>query len=90
MYDAEDLVVTQSVATSKDGTEVPYFLVSKKDTVLDGNTPTLLYGYGGFEISLGPKYIATSGVAWLEKGGAYVEACIRGGGEFGPSWHQVS
>lgn len=90
MYESEGLVVTQKVATSKDGTEVPYFLVSKKDTVLDGNTPTLLYGYGGFEISLGPKYIASSGAAWLEKGGAYVEACIRGGGEFGPSWHQAA
>uniref|UniRef100_A0A7S4QIB9 Prolyl endopeptidase n=1 Tax=Ditylum brightwellii TaxID=49249 RepID=A0A7S4QIB9_9STRA len=88
-YDAAGLTVKQCVATSKDGTEVPYFLVTKEDTVLDGNTPTLLYGYGGFEISLGPKYIATSGIAWLERGGAYVEANIRGGGEFGPSWHQV-
>jgi len=89
-YDAEGLTVTQGTAVSKDGTEVPYFLVSKKDTVLDGNTPTLLYGYGGFEISLGPKYIASSGIAWLERGGAYVEANIRGGGEFGPKWHQAA
>lgn len=89
MYDATDLVVTQKFATSKDGTKIPYFCVSKKDVVLDGNNPTLLYGYGGFEISLGPKYIATVGVSWLERGGVYVEANIRGGGEFGPTWHQA-
>lgn len=87
-YDAAGLDVRQCFATSKDGTRVPYFIVSKKDMVLDGSTPTLLYGYGGFEISLGPKYIATTGIAWLERGGAYVEANIRGGGEYGPSWHQ--
>ena len=68
MYNADGLVVTQKFATSKDGTEIPYFIVAKKDIVLDGNTPTLLYGYGGFEISLGPKYIATVGAAWLERG----------------------
>jgi len=89
-YDASDLETIQMVAISDDGTEVPYFIVKKKDTVLDGNTPTLLYGYGGFEISLGPKYIATVGLSWLERGGAYVEANIRGGGEFGPSWHQAA
>jgi prolyl oligopeptidase len=89
MYDATGLKVVQRFAVSEDGTEIPYFLVMKEDTVLDGNTPTLLYGYGGFEISLGPKYIATAGISWLERGGAYVEANIRGGGEFGPSWHQV-
>jgi len=89
-YDASDLTVEQKTGISEDGTKIPYFVVSKKDTVLDGNTPTLLYGYGGFEISMGPKYIASVGTAWLEKGGAYVEACIRGGGEFGPSWHQAA
>ena len=68
MYNADGLTVTQKFATSKDGTEIPYFIVAKKDIVLDGNTPTLLYGYGGFEISLGPKYIATVGAAWLERG----------------------
>jgi prolyl oligopeptidase len=78
-YDSSNLEVTQRTAISKDGTEIPYFLVCKKETVLDGKTPTLLYGYGGFEVSLGPKYIATSGLAWLERGGAYVEANIRGG-----------
>lgn len=89
MYDGSGLEVTQKFTKSKDGTEIPYFLVSKKGMTLDGNTPTLLYGYGGFEISLGPKYISTVGVAWLERGGVYVEANIRGGGEFGPSWHQA-
>jgi prolyl oligopeptidase len=90
MYDSSDLHVQQKFATSKDGTKIPYFLVSKKDIVLDGNTPTLLYGYGGFEISLGPKYIGTVGKAWLERGGVYVEANIRGGGEYGPKWHQAA
>jgi prolyl oligopeptidase len=88
-YDAAGLVIEQRSAISEDGTEVPYFIVMKKDIVLNGKNPTLLYGYGGFEISLGPHYIATSGLAWLERGGVYVEANIRGGGEFGPSWHQA-
>lgn len=87
-FDATDLTVMQKFATSKDGTEIPYFMVCKKDIKLDGTNPTLLYGYGGFEISLGPKYISTVGNAWLDRGGVYVEANIRGGGEFGPSWHQ--
>ncbi len=89
MYDSSNLIVTQKFATSKDGTSVPYFIVTSTETQVK-ETPTLLYGYGGFEISLGPKYIASVGAAWLERGGAYVEACIRGGGEYGPSWHQVS
>ena len=80
-YDSSGLVTEQRVAISKDGTEVPYFIVMKKDVELNGKNPTLLYGYGGFEVSLGPKYIATSGLAWLERGGVYVEANIRGGGE---------
>jgi prolyl oligopeptidase len=89
-YDASNLEVTQHFATSKDGTHVPYFVVKKRGIELNGKTPTLLYGYGGFEVSLGPNYIATVGIAWLERGGAYAEACIRGGGEFGPSWHQAA
>eukprot|EP00559_Dactyliosolen_fragilissimus_P006980 CAMPEP_0184856592 /NCGR_PEP_ID=MMETSP0580-20130426/1771_1 /TAXON_ID=1118495 /ORGANISM="Dactyliosolen fragilissimus" /LENGTH=767 /DNA_ID=CAMNT_0027351695 /DNA_START=185 /DNA_END=2488 /DNA_ORIENTATION=+ len=89
MYDATNLVVSQKFAISNDGTQIPYFIIHHKDISLDGNNPTLLYGYGGFEISLGPKYIATVGVAWLERGGVYVEANIRGGGEFGPAWHQA-
>lgn len=92
MYNSDGLAVEQRTATSKDGTQVPYFIVYPKDIVDNkkGNTPTLLYGYGGFEISLGPHYVATSGLAWLEKGGVYVEANIRGGGEFGPGWHQAA
>lgn len=90
MYDSEDLVVEQKFATSKDGTEIPYFMIRKKDIELNGKNPTLLYGYGGFEISLGPRYAATTGLAWLERGGVYVEANIRGGGEFGPAWHQAA
>ena len=82
--------VTQHFATSADGTKVPYFLVSRVDMPLDGTTPTLLYGYGGFEISLTPAYIASVGAGWLEAGGAYAQANIRGGGEYGPRWHQAA
>ena len=89
-FDSTDLEVVQRVAVSKDGTDVPYFLVYKKGTKMDGNTPTLLYGYGGFEVSLTPHYIAAVGATWLNRGGAYVEANIRGGGEFGPKWHQAA
>ena len=89
-YDSDDLVIEQQFATSKDGTEIPYFIVRKKDIELNGKNPTLLYGYGGFEISLGPRYAATTGLSWLERGGVYVEANIRGGGEFGPAWHQAA
>jgi len=88
MYDSSDLEVAQHFATSKDGTKIPYFMISKKGIKLDGSNPTLLYGYGGFEISLGPRYATTVGISWLEKGGVYVEANIRGGGEYGPQWHQ--
>lgn len=63
-------------------------MIAKKGIALDGSNPTLLYGYGGFEISLGPRYAATVGISWLERGGVYVEANIRGGGEYGPKWHQ--
>ena len=89
-YDSSNLKVEQRVATSKDGTEIPYFIIMKENSELNGKNPTLLYGYGGFEVSLGPHYVATSGLAWLERGGVYVEANIRGGGEFGPSWHQAA
>ena len=89
-FDASGLHVQQFFATSTDGTKVPYFLVSKKAMKLDGSTPTLLYGYGGFEISLTPQYIATVGIQWLEKGYAYAVANIRGGGEYGPKWHQAA
>lgn len=89
-FDSTDLVQEQRIAISKDGTEVPYFIVMKKGVEYNGKNPTLLYGYGGFEISLGPHYIATTGLSWLERGGVYVEANIRGGGEFGPKWHQAA
>ena len=86
-FDTEGMSVEQHFATSKDGTQVPYFLVLPPDFEADGETPTLLYGYGGFEISRPPVYSATVGHSWLAKGGAYVIANIRGGGEYGPSWH---
>jgi prolyl oligopeptidase len=75
---------------SEDGTRIPYFQIGPADLPLDGSTPTLLYGYGGFEIPLVPGYNATSGAAWLEKGCVYAIANIRGGGEFGPRWHQAA
>ncbi len=89
-FDANGMKVEQHFATSSDGTNVPYFLVTPAGFKADGKTPTLLYGYGGFEISLTPSYSATVGHSWLEKGGAYVLANIRGGGEFGPDWHQAA
>jgi len=87
-FDSENLQVQQNWATSKDGTKVPYFLVSQKDLKLNGKNPTLLYAYGGFEISMRPWYNSTLGSGWLSRGGVYVLANIRGGGEFGPKWHQ--
>jgi len=88
-FDASNLVAEQREATSSDGTRIPYFLVHRKDIKLDGNNPTLLYAYGGFEVSQTPTYGATTGKLWLEKGGVYALANIRGGGEFGPSWHEA-
>jgi prolyl oligopeptidase len=89
MFDATGLAVNQHEATSKDGTKIPYFVVHRGDMQLDGNNPTLLYGYGGFELSQTPGYGSTVGAAWLERGGVYVVANIRGGGEFGPEWHRA-
>jgi prolyl oligopeptidase len=88
-FDADSMISEQFFATSKDGTQVPYFVVRPKDTELDGSNPTLLYGYGGFEVSLNPSYSATRGKLWIERGGVYVLSNIRGGGEYGPSWHQA-
>lgn len=90
MYDANGLKVSQHFATSKDGTRVPYFMVAKDDVEFNGDNPTLLYGYGGFEISLTPGYRAGVGRAWTSQGGVYVVANIRGGGEYGPRWHQAA
>jgi prolyl oligopeptidase len=89
-FDASGLAVAQHEAISKDGTRIPYFEVRREDLQLDGKSPTLLYAYGGFEISMTPGYSATRGAAWLEQGGVFVLANIRGGGEFGPQWHQAA
>jgi prolyl oligopeptidase len=89
-FDASQHEISQQFATSKDGTRVPYFIVSKKNLVRNGKNPTLLYGYGGFEVSLTPNYSAGVGRAWLSQGGVYVVANIRGGGEYGPRWHQAA
>jgi prolyl oligopeptidase len=88
MFDASNLVVEQHETPSRDGTRIPYFVVRHRDTVMDGSNPTLLYAYGGFELSMTPSYGAVTGAAWLERGGVYVLANIRGGGEFGPDWHR--
>lgn len=89
-FSSSGLEVEKAFAKSKDGTLVPYFLIKKKSAPLNGKLPTLLYGYGGFEVSLTPFYSAAIGKNWLERGGAFVVANIRGGGEFGPSWHQAA
>jgi prolyl oligopeptidase len=88
-FDASKDVVEQREATSKDGTQIPYFIVHPKNMPLDGNNPTLLYAYGGFAISQTPRYDPILGKLWLERGGVYVLANIRGGGEFGPAWHEA-
>ena len=89
-FDTAGLVVSQHEATSADGTRIPYFQIAPANLPADGSTPTLLYGYGGFEIPLVPGYDPLAGAAWLERGRAYVIANIRGGGEFGPAWHQAA
>ena len=87
-FDAANFQVDQFEATSSDGAKIPYFVVRPRDLAMDGKAPTIMYGYGGFEVSKPPAYIAEMGKLWLEKGGVYVNANIRGGGEFGPNWHQ--
>ncbi|WP_345725177.1 prolyl oligopeptidase family serine peptidase [Qipengyuania gelatinilytica] len=87
-FDASGMEVEQFEATSKDGAKIPYFLVKPKGMEMDGTTPTLLYGYGGFQVSQLPSYRSLTGKMWLEKGGAFILANLRGGGEFGPGWHQ--
>ena len=89
-FDATGLKISQEYAVSKDGTRVPYFLVHKEGIKFDGKNPTLLYGYGGFEVPMQPNYAAALGKLWLERGGVYALANIRGGGEFGPRWHQAA
>jgi prolyl oligopeptidase len=87
-FEASNFVVKQYKAPSKDGTVIPYFMVSRKDLKMDGTNPTLVYAYGGFELSQSPFYWGAIGVSWLDKGGVFVLANIRGGGEYGPKWHQ--
>ena len=87
-FDASTHVVEQFEATSSDGTKIPYFVVMPRDLAMDGSAPTIIYGYGGFQVSKPPAYIPEMGKLWLENGGVYVNANIRGGGEFGPEWHQ--
>jgi prolyl oligopeptidase len=89
-FDSKNLMVEQFSAASKDGTQIPYFVVRSKNAKPNGLNPTLLYGYGGFEVSMQPGYSSVNGVAWLARGGIYVVANIRGGGEFGPKWHQAA
>lgn len=89
-FDADAYQAQQFFVTSKDGTRVPYFQLAPKALKLDGSNPTLLYGYGGFEVSLQPRYNGVVGQQWLDKGGVYVLANIRGGGEYGPRWHQAA
>ncbi|WP_136314373.1 prolyl oligopeptidase family serine peptidase [Actinomyces procaprae] len=91
-FDASGVVVTQHVAVSEDGTRVPYFQIGRPRLDDAGRplpSPTLLHGYGGFEVSLGISYLPITGRAWLERGGTYVVANIRGGGEYGPAWHRA-
>jgi len=88
-FDASKAVVEQREATSKDGTKIPYFMLHPKGMALDGNNPTILYAYGGFEASMTPAYNEDAGKLWVEQGGVYVVANIRGGGEFGPAWHDA-
>lgn len=89
-FDATPYQVEQKFVKSKDGTRVPYFLVSAKEIELNGKNPTLIYAYGGFEVSMRPSYSATIGMDWLDQGGVYVLANIRGGGEYGPAWHRTA
>ena len=89
-FDASGMTVEQFEARSADGTMIPYFVVHKTDMPLDGSNPTLLYGYGGFQVSQLPGYSPTVGKLWLERGGVYVVANVRGGGEFGPNWHEAA
>jgi prolyl oligopeptidase len=89
-FDASKAVVEQFEAVSKDGTSVPYFVLRPRDLAFNANAPTLVYGYGGFQVSMTPAYYGTIGKLWVEAGGVFVVANIRGGGEFGPEWHQAA
>ena len=88
-FDASTHVTEQFEATSSDGTKIPYFVTRPRDMAMDGSAPTILFGYGGFQVSFPPAYKPEMGKLWLENGGVFVQANIRGGGEFGPQWHQA-
>jgi prolyl oligopeptidase len=88
-FDAGNSVVEQFEAVSSDGTKIPYFIVHRRDVPLDGSTPTIMTAYGGFEASMTPVYSGVTGKLWLERGNSFVLANIRGGGEFGPAWHDA-
>lgn len=89
LFDASSTEVEQFEATSTDGTRIPYFIVHPKAMLLDGSHPTIINAYGGFNVSLSPGYSAITGKLWIERGGVWVVANIRGGGEFGPAWHDA-
>lgn len=89
-FNTKGLVVRREKAISEDGTQTPYFIIHRQDLAYHSRNPTLMFGYGGFEIPLLPRYNALTGKLWIEKGGVYVIANIRGGGEYGPRWHQAA
>ncbi|MEO7853035.1 MAG: prolyl oligopeptidase family serine peptidase [Rubrivivax sp.] len=89
-FDSDGMRAEQHFAHSGDGTRVPYFVIGREDALADGRRPTLLSAYGGFEVSNTPTYSGALGVAWLRQGGTFVLANIRGGGEYGPRWHQAA
>lgn len=89
VFDATNIIEEQYWVKSKDQkVDIPYFIIHQKKMKLDGNNPTLMFGYGGFNHALTPHYLESSGILWIEKGGVFVECNIRGGGEFGPQWHK--
>ncbi|KND60061.1 Prolyl endopeptidase [Candidatus Burkholderia verschuerenii] len=89
-FDASGLAAVRRHAIALDGERIPYWLIGHDVETNTAARPCLLYGYGGFEVALDPQYDATTGIAWLERGGLYAVANIRGGGEFGPAWHQAA
>jgi prolyl oligopeptidase len=90
IFNSKNFLVKQEQVKSQDGTLIPYFVIHHKNTKLDSSNPTILYGYGGFQVSMTPFYLSLTGKLWLEKGGVYVLSNIRGGGEFGPEWHKAA
>lgn len=89
-FSADEVIVEQRHVRSKDGVDIPYFVIGKKAVIKNGRAPVIQYGYGGFEVPVTPSYSGVMGKVWLENGGVYVIANIRGGGEFGPAWHQAA